>query len=281
LTPLVAVPLPMPPSRNAASESDSGIAIFEKVKKYVSNKQTYAEFLKLCNLFTQDLIDANVLVFKASNYIGQNAELMDLLRKMVGVTEHEEVIENRPRAPTGRVALSNCRGLGPSYRLLPKRERIKACSGRDEMCFSVLNDDWASHPTWASEDSGFVAHRKNIFEEGLHRIEEERHDYDFNIEANAKVIQLLEPLAADIIARAEQPDGLRGFALPPGLGGTSQSIYKRILKKIYGPDKGPEVARELFEHPVEVLPIVLARLKQKDEEWRYTQASIPIPPYST
>ena len=62
------------------------------------------------------------------------------------------------------------------------QERLKACSGRDEMCYSVLNDDWASHPTWASEDSGFVAHRKNVFEEGLHRIEEERHDYDFNIE---------------------------------------------------------------------------------------------------
>jgi hypothetical protein len=61
---------------------------------------------------------------------------------------------------------------------LQLQERQKTCSGRDELCNSVLNDEWASHPTWASEDSGFIAHKKNLHEEGLHRIEEERHDYD-------------------------------------------------------------------------------------------------------
>lgn len=139
------------------------------------------------------------------------------------------------------------------------------------MCQSVLNDDWASHPTWASEDSGFVAHRKNIFEESLHRIEEERHDYDFNIEANAKVIQLLEPIAQSLLAM--DAADRENFRMPAALGGQSQSIYKRVLKKIYGPDKGPEVAADLFKDPCSVLPIVLARLKQKDEEWRFTQVS--------
>ena len=137
------------------------------------------------------------------------------------------------------------------------------------MCQAVLNDDWASHPTWASEDSGFVAHRKNIFEESLHRIEEERHDYDFNIEANAKVIQLLEPIAQSLLAM--DATDRENFRMPTGISGQSQSIYKRVLKKIYGADKGPEVAADLFKDPCSVLPIVLARLKQKDEEWRFTQ----------
>ena len=48
------------------------------------------------------------------------------------------------------------------------------CSGRDEMCNSVLNDEWISQPTFASEDAGFVAHKKNLYEEALHRSEEER-----------------------------------------------------------------------------------------------------------
>jgi histone deacetylase complex regulatory component SIN3 len=148
------------------------------------------------------------------------------------------------------------------------KERVKLCSGRDEMCRSVLNDDWASHPTWASEDSGFVAHRKNQYEEGLHRIEEERHDYDFNIEANAKVIQLLEPIGQSLLSM--DPMERESFRMPLGLGGQSQAIYKRVLKKIYS-DKGPEVAADLFRDPGAVLPIVLARLKQKDEEWRFTQ----------
>jgi Paired amphipathic helix repeat len=113
----------MPPSATSSSQQ-AEVAFFDKVKKYLSNKQTFAEFLKLCNLFSQDLIDRNVLVHKVNNFIGTNLELMDFFKKFVGYTGPEEVIENRPRAPTGRVALSNCRGLGPSYRLLPKRVRV-------------------------------------------------------------------------------------------------------------------------------------------------------------
>jgi paired amphipathic helix protein Sin3a len=113
----------MPPSSTSSSQQ-AEVAFFDKVKKYLSNKQTFAEFLKLCNLFSQDLIDRNVLVHKVSNFIGTNLELMDFFKKFVAYTGPEEVIENRPRAPTGRVALSNCRGLGPSYRLLPKRVRL-------------------------------------------------------------------------------------------------------------------------------------------------------------
>ena len=261
-------PQPMSPKAPLQSRA-SELQFFDKVKKYLSNKQIFAEFLKLCNLFSQDLIDKNVLVYKVSNFIGQNTELMDFFKRFVNYTGADEVIENRPRPPIEKVSLSNCRGLGPSYRLLPKRERLKPCSGRDEMCYSILNDDWASHPTWASEDSGFVAHRKNHFEEGLHRIEEERHDYDFNIEANAKVIQLLEPVAHQILNL--QDHEMQTFRMPQGFGGQSQSIYKRIFKKIYGTEKGNEVTTELFKDPIAVVPVVLARLKQKDEEWRFTQ----------
>jgi paired amphipathic helix protein Sin3a len=136
------------------------------------------------------------------------------------------------------------------------------------MCREVLNDDWASHPTWASEDSGFVAHRKNLYEDALSRIEEERHDYDFNIEANSKVIQVLEPIAQSILTMTEDQRGQ--FIMPTGFQGSSQSLYRRVLKKVYG-DRGLEVVEDMFRDPCAVLPIVLARLKSKDEEWRFTQ----------
>ena len=57
------------------------------------------------------------------------------------------------------------------------------CSGRDEMCWEVLNDEWVGHPTWASEDSGFIAHRKNQYEEILFKIEEERLEFDYYMES--------------------------------------------------------------------------------------------------
>lgn len=266
LTPIMPEPLPPTSSSNATAEE---LGFFEKVKKYIGNRSTMNEFLKLCNMYSQSLIDTNDLVHKASQFIGGNPELMLWFKNFVGYEGLDEIIENRPRPPVEKVSLSNCRGSGPSYRLLPRREKLKPCGGRDEMCNAVLNDEWASHPTWASEDSGFVAHRKNAFEEGLHRIEEERHDYDFNIEANLKCIQLLEPIAQQMLNLSSQEREL--FQMPPGLGGPSTSIYKRVLKKIYGAEKGAEVVNDMFLDPFAVVPVVLARLKQKDEEWRFTQ----------
>ena len=62
----------------------------------------------------------------------------------------------------------------------------------------MLNDEWISHPTWASEESGFIAHKKNSFEDTLHRSEEERHEYQTHIDAITRTIAVLEPLAARI-----------------------------------------------------------------------------------
>lgn len=264
LTP--ALPEPLPPTTTTSPSQDE-LAFFDRVKKFIGNKNTMNEFLKLCNLFSQDLIDKQLLLFRAQSFIGGNQELFAWFRKFLG--EEEEATQTRPKTVNSRVSLSNCRSLGPSYRLLPKRERERVCSGRDELCRSVLNDEWASHPTWASEDSGFVAHRKNQYEEGLHRIEEERHDYDFNIEACTRTIQQLEPIANQLLVM--RPDERQNFVLPPGLGGQSETIYKRVIMKIYGREKGRDVIHELFQMPWNVIPILLHRLKSKLEDWKAAQ----------
>lgn len=264
LTP--ALPEPMPPTTTTSPSQDE-LAFFDRVKKFIGNKNIMNEFLKLCNLYSQDLIDKQLLLYRAQSFIGGNQELFAWFKKFMG--EDEEQQNLRPKTVNSRVSLSNCRSLGPSYRLLPRRERERVCSGRDELCRSVLNDEWASHPTWASEDSGFVAHRKNTFEEGLHRIEEERHDYDFNIEACSRTIQQLEPIANQLLTM--KPEDRIGFTLPPGLGGQSETIYKRVIMKIYGRDRGKDVIKELFQMPWSVVPVLLHRLKTKLEDWKAAQ----------
>lgn len=263
-----ALPAPLEPTTTTAATSDE-LSFFDKAKKTIGNKNTFNEFLKLCNLFSQDLIDRSTLVFRAGHFIGHGTDLMKWFKEWLKYDEKDIFIENKPRVPSGRVMLSNCRGLGPSYRLLPKRERQKPCSGRDELCNAVLNDEWASHPTWASEDSGFIAHRKNVHEEGLHRIEEERHDYDYNIEACSRTIQLLEPLATQL--RRLDDHAQRSFVLPAGLGGQSETIYKRIIMKLYGREKGAEVITTLHERPYQVIPVLLNRLKERLETWKMAQ----------
>ena len=123
----------------------------------------------------------------------------------------------------------------------------------------MLKDEWVSHPTWASEDSRFIAHRNNQYEEILHRIEEERHDFDFNIEACTRTIQLMKPLAQQLKLMSEEEQ--RKFVLHPGLGGQSQTIYERAVKKVYDLVRG------------HVLPLLLRRPKQKQEEWKASQVS--------
>ncbi|EXJ91680.1 hypothetical protein A1O3_00230 [Capronia epimyces CBS 606.96] len=263
-----APPEPLPPFPNLSTTQEE-LGFFDRAKKQIGNRASYAEFLKLINLYTQDLIDKYTLADRVGSFIGGSPDLMNWFKNFLGIEEQDEVIEARTRPDPGRVNLSHCRALGPSYRHLPKREQNKPCKGRDGMCFEVLNDVWASHPTWASEDSGFVAHRKNQYEEALHRIEEERHDYDFHIESCQRTIQLMEPIVQQIGVMSEADRA--AFILAPSLGGSSEAIPKRIIMKVYGREVGGRVMQEMFARPTAVLPIVLARLKQKLEEWKQVQ----------
>lgn len=262
------LPEPLPPFPSSSTTQEE-LAFFDRAKKQIGNRASYAEFLKLINLYSQDLIDKYTLGDRVGAFLGGNPDLMSWFKGFLNIEEQEEVIEARARPDPGRVNLAHCRALGPSYRHLPKRDQDKPCKGRDGMCYEVLNDVWASHPTWASEDSGFVAHRKNQYEEALHRIEEERHDYDFHIESCQRTIQLMEPLVQQIGVMSDTDRA--SFQLSPSLGGASEAIPKRIIMKIYNREVGAKVIEEMLARPTAVLPIVLSRLKQKLEEWKQVQ----------
>lgn len=274
--------------------SPEEVAFFDKVKKYIDDKVTYHEFLKLINLFTQDIIDAKVLLDRAALFIGDAGDIWATFKRIVGADDlghighatqaqsgfgfggminiDNQLSENTPMLDRVKPDYGGpkVKAYGPSYRKLPSTEVNLNCTGRDAMCWEVLNDEWVSHPTWAAEDAApFLAHRKNAYEEALHKSEEERHEYDFHIEANLRTIALLEPLNNKI--QAMDPEERAHFNLKAGLGGHSRSIYQRIIKKVYGKELGPDIIRALHENPVVALPIVLDRLKAKDEEWKKAQ----------
>ncbi|ORZ25235.1 hypothetical protein BCR42DRAFT_315668 [Absidia repens] len=249
--------------------SGEEVEFFERVKKYIGSKVTYNAFLKVLNLFSQQIVDQNVLVNRVEGFIGGNKDLFDMFKTLVGYDGKDEMVENVP-ADMDKPDLSRCRACGPSYRLIPKSwEQSQICSGKDELCLEVLNNKYVSHPTWASEDSGNVASKKNQYEEALHRVEEERYDYDLNIEANLNTIALLEPIMKKISVM--NPEEKMEFTLAVGLGGPSKTIYQRIIKKIYGNEKGLQVIGLLHSSPAQTVPIVLKRLKQKDDEWKRAQ----------
>lgn len=134
----------------------------------------------------------------------------------------------------------------------------------------MLNDEYFLSPDINPDDGGYASHKKNIYEEALHRTEEERHEYDFHLEAISRTISILDPICNKImqIATIEERNA---FRLKPNLGGVMKSIHQRVLKKIYGKEAGLEVVAAMQDLPANAIPIVLRRLRQKEEEWRRAQ----------
>ncbi|THH20323.1 hypothetical protein EW146_g1003 [Bondarzewia mesenterica] len=264
---------------NAPPAGPDDTQFFARVRRTVDSRESYNEFLRIVNLFTQDYIDRARLIRESRFFLGDGDLMMqfkdilgwdDAQEKAALMREREEaLLPGRPLAALERPSREELSIRHGSYRHLPADEVNVQCSGRDEMCRSVLNDEWVAHPTFASEDSGFIAHKKNIYEEALHRCEEERHEYDFHIDGIVKTISVLEPINNKIAQLG--PEERNNFKLKPNFGGSAKAIHHRIIRKVYGREAGLEVIQAVQETPALAIPVVLGRLKQKEEEWKRAQ----------
>jgi paired amphipathic helix protein Sin3a len=121
---------PTPKPRPSTDE----IAFFDRIARYLDDRQSYHEFLKLCNLYTQDTIDLPTLVERAFLFIGNAKELWahfrDLVRWRDDRVEGMRIdadgvrhIDNVPITVT-RGADVDREAYGPSYRKLPDSVRL-------------------------------------------------------------------------------------------------------------------------------------------------------------
>ncbi|TPX30813.1 hypothetical protein SmJEL517_g05719 [Synchytrium microbalum] len=241
---------------------------FDKVKKHIGNKTNYAEFLKILNLYSQEILDASTLVEKIKPFLEGQSDLMEWFRRFVRIDDAEAITHYTYATERRHIELRDLPKSGHSYRLLPADFERPIASSIDDIGREVLNDHLVSVPQYDSE-RGFTAHRKNIYEEALYRVEEERYEFDLNIEANLHTIALLEPISRKIQAMSAEERGK--YQLQPGLGGTSTTVYQRIIKKIWDSERGKEMIDALHHNPAVAVPVILKRLKQKDEEWRRAQ----------
>ena len=164
---------------------------------------------------------------------------------------------------------STCKRLGTSYCALPKSYEPPKCSGRTPLCKEVLNETWVSFPTWSSEDSTFVSSRKTQYEEYIYRTEDERYELDIVLETHMSTIRVLEGVLKKLNHRMNAEEANR-FKLDDCLGGSSPTIHIRAIRRIYG-DKATEIIEGLKRIPQVAIPVVLRRMKAKEEEWREAQ----------
>ena len=191
----------------------------------------------------------------------------------------------------------------PSFRMLPEERDVAPCSGRSQKDQSVLNDMWVSIPT-GSEDSTFARQmRKNVHEEALWKVEDERFECDMVrlslsahtlsflsslslsflstdsrlslpplptkvIDANDATIAVLEPLVeeAQRLRRSKESIAWQ-FRLDRR---SLSTTHLKAIARIYG-GQGNEVLELLRRSPAAALPVILKRLKQKQSEWRRAQ----------
>lgn len=273
---------PLPPSKSSkrarqaagmSTRTAEESAFYERVKRFLGDKQAYSEFLKCLNLFCQDIIKMQDLVHLVHRFIGSNEELFGWFKRYIGYTDQASVegpiwkLGSALVNEHGELNLQACKKVG-SYRIYPKSHLLPKSSHRTAIGLEVLNDSMVSCPVFNSEDSTFIASKKNQYEEALFRCEDERFEMDLLIEYNLATIAVFEPLAKKVELMSTEERS--SFTLGPTLGGSSAVIYKKAIKKIYG-DKGDEVILGLQKNPAVAVPVVLRRLKQKDEEWRRVQ----------
>ncbi|KAL6627568.1 hypothetical protein ACP70R_031294 [Stipagrostis hirtigluma subsp. patula] len=161
--------------------------------------------------------------------------------------------------PISELDLSNCQRCTPSYRLLPKNYPMPPASNRTDLGASVLNDHWVS-VTSGSEDYSFKHMRKNQYEESLFRCEDDRFELDMLLEsvnaATKRVEELIEKMQ-DNSVKPESPIRIDEHLSPLNL---------RCIERLYG-DHGLDVMDVLRKNASVALPVILTRLKQKQEEW--------------
>lgn len=122
------------------SETVEERAFFDRIAEFIDDKFTYYQFLKLLNLWTQDIIDLPTLVSRAWLFLGPAPDLWMDFREIVGwrdgvagqpgsngrtIENGEWIVENVPAVDRKTVDLTKCESAGPSYRKLPKSVSMK------------------------------------------------------------------------------------------------------------------------------------------------------------
>lgn len=272
---------------NKTTNLSKELQFFEKVKHRMRNREQYQDFLKCLSLFSEDIISKGELLSLVADSLSRHPDLADGFSEFVSRCEGAD-FEDANMAHQGKMSLRDLQKMrqnpGLAYATKPASElamdnrevwqrctksyaklpdsypRLK-CSGRDDLGRSVLNDEWVSVTT-GSEDYSFKLMRKNQYEEALFRAEDDRFELDMAIECVTSTVKRLQPLAEQLETMG--PEEKANFRIPEGALGP---IHYRSISKIYG-DAGAQIVDLLKKNPGVAIQVVLARLNQKDEEWR-------------
>ncbi|KAG4128480.1 hypothetical protein ERO13_D09G023200v2 [Gossypium hirsutum] len=274
------------------SMCNQGFVFCEKVKERLCNSDDYQAFLKCLNIYSNGIIKRNDLQNLVTDLLGKYPDLMNEFNQFLERCENTDgllagvinkksltVVGHAPKSEEKReieaakekerykymgksiqeLDLSNCQSCTPSYRLLPDDYPIPIASQRSELGAQVLNDNWVS-VTSGSEDYSFKHMRRNQYEESLFRCEDDRFELDMLLESVSSTAKRAEDLLNSINENKINLDS------PFHVEEHFTVLNLRCIERLYG-DHGLDVMEILRKNPALALPVILTRLKQKQEEW--------------
>lgn len=271
----------------------------EKVKEKLASSDDYQAFLKCLHIYSTEIITRSELQSLVADLLGKYPDLMEgfnvFLERcenidgfLAGVMGKKSLLDGHlPRQVRAdekdkgpkrdidpakekpnrdytsksiqELDLSNCERCTPSYRLLPADYPIPTVSQRSDIGAQVLNDYWVS-VTSGSEDYSFKHMRRNQYEESLFRCEDDRFELDMLLESVSSTAKRVEDLLNNMNSNNICSDG------PIRIDDYFTPLNLRCIERLYG-DHGLDVMDILRKNQALALPVILTRLKQKQDEW--------------
>ncbi|KAI8140379.1 Sin3 family co-repressor-domain-containing protein [Fennellomyces sp. T-0311] len=252
--------------RRSPIVKQNDVAMFAQVQKHLSST-AYNDFLKLLNMFTEEILDVESLVAIFEHMFQDRRDILGWLKSVTGHID-EPQIPHLADSPLKKPDLALCARVkaSPSYRRVTDIAWInQPCSARDDLCREVLNDVYVSYPTEESEDSNADTFKSNKYEEALHRIEEKRYEFDSNIDDNEKAITRLLHIRQEERLDSLSDDQKKEFNQRVDV---KKFIFVKAIKAAYGKKFAPKVLDAFFKYPAQNIPTVLSFLENEGAKWR-------------
>jgi paired amphipathic helix protein Sin3a len=267
----------------------SDYEVFVMLKLHLGQK--WNSFLKLLDMYNNRIIGKTEFVNIVREMVGGNTKVFNEFRtkiisrlparrKLADIDNEDEEMavegENELEKDGKEGDGNGESSLNVSYRMITEEEKKEAsCSGRDPLCNSVLNDNWAAPRPSISPMNPVtpVPEATRIFFEKIMECEDARVELDLIVAHNRTLGKRLEELLSQISNSASSPPPEVPEQKTPELSASDfNSIHRQSIRTLYG-DKSEIISEGLYKHPLKVIPIILNRLHQKEEEWKALKAS--------
>ena len=231
----------LPFDRPISIESDSNSTFLDRVKSL----GVYEDFMKCINAFNQNLLSSKDLMTLIRSII-TDEEALSEIKKHIKYDE-VDLLDQSPK----NINISEKYG---SYRILPEHSRINYDDNGD-----VLNRTCILCLTQDREDQNYIFLKRNIYEENLFRIEDERYDSDLTLgRLEFFILSLEKILGSPLNDDAEL--SISHLEMSAG-------VIKELLMGIYGDIEYIDVIDSIQYNHKEAIPIVLNRLYQVYKQW--------------